>query len=316
MKPNLIGLKCIKRIMSKLRNLASAVAQHFPATVVRTRYFLRFKKFPNLKNPQNLNEKILHQKLYSDTSRWTVLADKIRVREYVKECGLEEALIPLYGAWKSADEIPFEELPEEFMLKSNNGDGRGTFLAVRNKSKLTETEISKIRAQVDRWLSAQHIGALSAEPQYKDIPPMVMAEKLLPFDKKNGSIIDYKLWCFCGKPHSFFVCIDRKSDGGHASVNCYDLEWNAHPERMNSSEKYPLYTQPIPCPNGLQDMIRYAKILSKPFPQVRVDFYEVDGKVYFGELTFSSLGGMITWYKPWYLMEKGNLVDLKYNGES
>lgn len=302
--------------MSKIRNFVSAIAQNFPTTVVRTRYFLRFKKFPNLKNPKNLNEKILHQKLYSDTSRWTVLADKIRVREYVKECGLEDALIPLYGAWKSADEIPFEELPEEFMLKSNNGDGRGTFLAVRNKSKLTEKEISKIRAEVDRWFSARHIGALSADPQYRNIPPMVMAEKLLPFDKKNGSIIDYKLWCFCGEPHSFFVCIDRKSDGGHASVNCYDLDWNAHPERMNSSEKYPLYTNPIPRPKGLQDMIRYAKILSKPFPQVRVDFYEVDGKVYFGELTFSSLGGLITWYKPWYLLEKGKLVDLKYNGES
>ena len=116
--------------MSKIRNFVSAIAQNFPTTVVRTRYFLRFKKFPNLKNPKNLNEKILHQKLYSDTSRWTVLADKIRVREYVKECGLEDALIPLYGAWKSADEIPFEELPEEFMLKSNNGDGRGTIIPV------------------------------------------------------------------------------------------------------------------------------------------------------------------------------------------
>lgn len=171
MRLSSIGLKCIKRDMSKIRNFVSAIAQHFPTTVVQTRYFLRFKKFPNLKNPQNLNEKILHQKLYSDTSRWTALADKVRVRDYVKECGLEEALIPLYGAWKSAAEIPFEELPEEFMLKSNNGDGRGTFLAVRNKSKLTENEISKIRTEVDRWLSARHIGALSAEPQYRDIPP-------------------------------------------------------------------------------------------------------------------------------------------------
>ena len=75
--------------MSKLRNFVSAIAQHFPGTVVRTRYFLRFRKFPNLKTPKNLNEKILYQKLYSDTSRWTVLADKVRVREYVRECGLE-----------------------------------------------------------------------------------------------------------------------------------------------------------------------------------------------------------------------------------
>ena len=301
-------LKTIKRILA-------AIAVKHPVTTVRLRYLLRFGKFPNLKSPQNLNEKILHQKLFSDTSIWSILADKERVREYVKDCGLEEALIPLYGVWEKSEDIQFDQLPEEFMLKSNNGDGKGTFLAIREKSKLSQEEIANIRKTVDGWLSVKNIGALSAEPHYRHIPPKVIAEKLLPFDKENGSIIDYKLWCFGGEPHSFFVCIERKSDGGHASVNCYDLEWNAHPERMNSTAKYPLFTKSIPEPKGLQDMIQYAKILSKPFPQVRVDFYEVDGKVYFGELTFTSLGGMITWYKPWYLLEKGELVDLNYNPE-
>lgn len=300
--------------MTKTRNFISAIAEHFPVTIVRLRYLFRFGHLPNLKNPKNLNEKILHLKLFSDTSRWSVLADKLRVREYVKECGLEESLIPLYGAWTCAADIPFDSLPEEFMLKSNNGDGRGTFLAVRNKSKLTKEEIACIRKTADGWLAAKHIGALSAEPHYRHIPPMLLAEKLLPFDKANGSITDYKLWCFGGKPHSFFVCIERKSDGGHASVNCYDLDWKAHPERMNSSEKYPLFRKELPRPEGLATMLRYAEKLAKPFPQVRVDFYEVDGKVYFGELTFTSLGGLITWYKPWYLEEKGKLVDLNYNG--
>ena len=98
--------------MSKIRNFVSAIAQNFPTTVVRTRYFLRFKKFPNLKNPKNLNEKILHQKLYSDTSRWTVLADKIRVREYVKECSLEDALIPLYGHGKALMKYHLRNCPK------------------------------------------------------------------------------------------------------------------------------------------------------------------------------------------------------------
>lgn len=301
--------------MSTIRQCISAIASHFPATIVYLRYFIRFKKFPNLKNPQNLNEKILHLKLFSDTSQWSVLADKLLVRNYVETCGLGDILIPLYGAWKNSEEIPFDQLPEEFMLKSNNGDGRGTFLPIKHKSRLTDAEKIKIKEVADRWVSSNHIGALSAEPQYKSIPPMIIAERLLPFDSKNGSIIDYKLWCFGGVPHSFIVCIDRKSDGGHASVMCYDLDWTAHPERMNSSEKYPLYHKPIDRPKGLEKMIEYARILSKPFPQVRVDFYEVDGKVYFGELTFTSVGGMMEWYQPWYLKEKGKLVDLNYKPE-
>lgn len=297
--------------MSRLRNYISALAEHFPVTVVRLRYLMRFGKLPNLRHPQNLNEKILHQKLYSDTSQWTELADKVRVRDYVKACGLEHILIPFYGAWERAEDIPFGELPENFMLKSNNGDGRGTFMAVRNKSALSGADIANLRQEVKKWLSARHIGALSAEPQYRHIPPKVMAEELLPMDKNLGSIVDYKLWCFNGEPHSFLICSDRQSETNSVCLASYDLAWQEHPERMNVTAHYAAGTKPIPRPRGLEEMIRCARILSKPFPQVRVDFYDINGKVYFGELTFTSQGGMMEYYTPEALTETGRLVTLQ-----
>ena len=123
-------------------------------------------------------------------------------------------------------------------------------------------------------------------------------------------LVDYKLWCFNGEPYSFFICSERQEDGYHATVDCYDLEWNRYPENMLASPHMTVATKAIPRPSCLDEIIKAARILSKPFPEVRVDLYAVGGKAYFGELTFTSLGGLQDFYTPEYLLEMGEQVTI------
>ena len=295
--------------MKIIRGMIERICACNPVLTVKMRYLLRFKRLPNLKKPQDLNEKILYLKLYSDTTEWTRLADKYKVREYVKSCGLESILIPLYGAWERVEDIPFEELPQKFILKANNGDGKGTNVKI-DKAKMTAEDWQALRKRLQRWLDTKYIGALSGEPHYKGIKPMIVAEELLPCGDGESSLVDYKLWCFNGKPYSFFICSERQADGYHATVDCYDLDWNRFPENMRQSPHMTVATKAIPRPSCLDEMINAARILSKPFPELRVDLYAVGGKVYFGELTFTSLGGMMDFYTQDYLLEMGQQVVL------
>lgn len=297
--------------MEKIKVLLATILVHFPVTVVRLRYFLRFKRLPNLKNPRDLNEKILYLKLFSDTTEWSRLADKVLVRDYVKECGLESILPKLYATWNYAAEINFDALPDAFMLKSNNGDGKGTNVAVLDKKKLSNADICSLKQQAGGWLKLKNIGALSAEPQYKAIKPLVFAEELLPISNGEKSIVDYKLWCFNGKPYVFLVVSNRKS-GGEAELSCYDLEWNNRSDMLASGKHYHIREAELPKPKNLDKMLECARKLAQPFPQVRVDLYDIDGKIYFGELTFTSLGGMMNYFTLQALMDMGDKINLSY----
>lgn len=295
------------KVKKVFETLLTPMARISPKGVVYARYFLRFHRFPNLRKPKDLNEKILYLKLFTDITPWVRLADKYRVREYVKSCGLGNILIPLIGVWERVEDIPFEKLPRNVMFKANNGDGRGTNKVVDLQS-LTADGLESLKAELQRWLSKKDIGVLSAEPQYRDIPPLIVAEEVLPVNDGFSSLVDYKIWCFNGKPYSFLVCTNRAD--ASAQVCSYDLNWRRHPEHMVNLNKYTRYDQDIPRPSQLDEMIEVARVLSKPFPEVRVDLYEVNGRIYFGELTFTSLGGMMNYYTPSYLEEMGAQITL------
>lgn len=296
--------------MNLLQDLEETICEKFPVTTVRLRYLLRFGHMPNFKHPNDLNEKILYMKLFTDTSQWTQMADKYKVRKYVESCGLSDILIPLYGAWERVEDIPFDKLPQTFILKANNGDGKGTNIKV-DKSKMNDADWHSLFNKLHGWLTKKHIGALSGEPQYRNIKPMIIAEELLPCNEGDISLIDYKLWCFGGKPHSFLICTERQDDGFHISMDCYDLNWNRHTENIRATSHVRIASKALPRPDCLDKIIDTARILSKPFPEVRVDLYAVAGKVYFGELTFTSLGGMMNYYTPEYLEEMGKMVIIK-----
>lgn len=299
--------------MEGIKNILAAILVNFPVAVVKMRYLMRFKRLPNLKNPHDLNEKILYQKLYTDTTLWSRLADKVLVRDYVKECGLESILTKLYAVWDKVPDICFDELPDAFMLKSNNGDGKGTNIAICDKKKMSASDMKSLKDKAAGWLKQKNIGALSAEPHYNSITPLVFAEELLPIPEGEKSIVDYKLWCFNGEPYAFLVISNRKS-GGEAEIACYDLDWKDRSDLLAITKHYNIRKSGLKRPENLESMIEYARILAKPFPQVRVDFYDIEGKIYFGELTFTSLGGMMNYFTQEALNDMGEKINLSYAG--
>lgn len=256
-----------------------------------------------MKNPQDINEKILWAKLFSDTSTWTKLADKYKVRTYVEELGLKDILVKLYAVWYSVDDVDFSRLPETFILKANNGDGKGTNKII-SKDELTEQRKTELLKMIHRWLHRKNIGSLHAEPHYNAMPPCVIAEEVLPLDPGATTLTDYKIWCFNGKAYYIWICNDRNDGGNSAHVMTYDLDWNPHPEFSIFNSDYQR-GKIISKPENFDRMIKIAERLSQGFPEVRVDLYNIQGRIYFGELTFTSQGGFMDFYTPEFLKELG-----------
>jgi len=301
--------KSTRIIFAPLIRFTEWLGIHFPVTLIKVRYFARFHKCVNLKEPKDLNEKILWLELFSDTSMWTRCADKYEVRKYVEECGLGDYLVKLYGYYYKAEDFHLDELPNSFILKANNGNGKGSNLIVKNKSDWKEEDLKQI---INKWLKTKNIGALSAEPQYKGIVPCVLAEELLPLEEGCKSLVDYKIWCFNGKAYTILTCSSRNKST--VCLGSYDLYWNYYPNNLILSTDYPLESDKLSKPINFEKMIKIAEKLSKPFSQVRVDLYNIEGKIYFGELTFTSLGGMMYYYTPKFLLEMGEKVDINYKG--
>lgn len=290
--------------------LCEFMGNHCPELLLKIRYRHVFGKPLNLKNPKDLNEKILWAKLYSDATQWTRLADKYEVRKFVEEKGLADALVKLYAVWYRKEDVDFDVLPEIFIIKANNGDGKGTNKIIR-KSELTPETRQKYINMIDKWLRRKNIGALSAEPQYRGMRPCVTAEEVLQCEPGITTLTDYKIWCFNGKAYYIWTCNDRNGGGNSAHVMTYDLEWNAHPEFSVFNSDY-LRGKIMPKPQNLDQMIAIAERLSQGFPELRVDLYNVNGKVYFGELTFTSQGGFMDYFTPEFnrlLGEKFDITD-------
>lgn len=254
-------------------------------------------------DPKTLNEKINWLKFYSDTSKWTILADKYNVREYIVEKGLQDILVPLYGTWDKAEDINFNSLPNSFVLKTNHGSGDA--IIIRDKSSINEKFIKR---RLKKNLK-QHYGRVQSEPHYLKIHPRVIAEELLS-ESGTCSPTDYKIWCFDGKPYAIWVCRNRTSES--VEVSTYDLDWNIIPYagRKLEHSHYLQSTKEVPRPKNLEDMLQTASKLSEGFPQVRVDLYNINGKIYFGEMTFTSMGGYMTFYSDEFQLELGNQVKL------
>ena len=276
-----------------------------PIQIARLKYYYKFRKMPNFENPIDLNEKINWLKFYGDTSKWADLADKYKVREYVKSLGLDDILVKLYGRWDKASQIEWNTLPSQFVLKVNNGCG--DVLICRDRDKLN---FNKVVSSYDELVSKKY-GDVTGEPHYANIIPCIIAEELLDVKKqpiKTSSLIDYKIWCFNGKPYCTWCAWNRSQHG--TDVGVYDLEWNYHPEWSIFTNHYRKGKEILPKPQNYEKMLEVAQKLSSGFPILRVDLYEVDGKIYFGELTFTSLGGFMDFLTPEVLKNMGEIVKL------
>lgn len=294
-----------KKIIIAIIELLCRLRLLKPIQVARLKYYYKFHEWPDFEHPQDLNEKINWMKFYGDTSKWADLADKYKVRDYVESLDLGDTLVKLYGKWDDANEIDWDSLPDKFVMKVNNGCG--DVLICNDKTKLDK----KVAVETYNNLVHSKYGDVSGEPHYAKITPCIIAEELLDITKQpiqSSSLIDYKVWCLNGKPFCIWCAWNRK--GHSADVGIYDTEWHYHPEWSVFSQTFKEGDTRLPKPQNLNKMLDVASKLSTGFPILRVDLYEVDGKVYFGELTFTSLGGFMDYLTSEILQKMGAIVKL------
>ena len=264
---------------------------------LRIWYKEKKKENLDLENPRTFNEKIQWIKLYDNTPLKTKLADKFLVREWVEEKLGRNYLIPLLGVWNSFDEIDFDELPNQFVLKCNHASGWN--IIVKDKNSLNKQEAKE---KFDMWINKNFAFAFGFQLHYMNIPRRIVAEKYMA--DLDGDIYDYRFFCFDGEPK--YVWVDIGSGTRDHKRNIYDMEWNLQSYKVN----YPLIEPAPQKPTTFEEMIHCAKILSEGFSLVRVDFYSVDNRVYFGEMTFTPQSGTGKWDNYEQNLMYGDLITL------
>ncbi len=269
-----LGDKKVRRIMIKLG---------LRRIVIYRDFYRRFGYMIPKRNPQTFNEKINWIKLYRKDERMSILTDKYLVRDWVKKMIGEEYVIPMYGVYNSIEEFKsnLPELPDCFVVKATNGGGGKEVILCNNKNEIDWEEKC---SQMKQWI-VYNSYCRGGEWQYKNLKSRIMCEKMVDVDAN-----DFKLFCFGGKVVMIQVDLTRFS--GHKQ-QFFDLDWNLMPIRYVASAGDEIY----PRPDNLEEMIAIAEKLSAEFEFVRVDLYNVNNKIYFGEMTFTPNNGTAR-FKP------------------
>ena len=252
----------------------------------------------NLDNPRTYNEKIQWLKLHDSTPVKTRLADKYMVRDWIKGKIGDEYLIPLLGVWDSFDEIDFDKLPDRFVLKCNHGSGYN--IIVKDKTKLDK---SAVRKKISSWMNEDFAFRNGFELHYSAIPRKIIAEKYIECNGKD--IHDYKLWCFGGKVE-YIEFLPDGYIGGKSKDAFYSRDW----QKQNFVNSHVADDAVLKKPDNLDLLIRLAEKLAFGFSHVRVDFYDVNNRIYFAEMTFTSSSGIDVWVPKEKNLELGNMIRL------
>lgn len=254
----------------------------------------------DLDNPKTFNQKLQWLKLNYSTLSMSRCVDKCEFKRYIAEQLGEGYTVPMYGEWTNENQIDFEQLPKQFVLKSNvQSDGRH-IIVVKDKSKL---DLDKLKTIMSSWLLPRNTLCASYCSAYKPVQPKILAEEFI--EGFDNSLTDYKFMCFNGEAKMLFVVADRAEN---MCVNFYDLDWNLLP----FTRKYPNTSYPLKKPKNFDTMLKIANKLAKPFPFVRVDFYESkdEQNVYVGELTFYPGGGYETFEPMEWDYKLGDMLTL------
>jgi len=265
---------------------------------------LRFKRKLNLKNPQTLADKVTYLFLHKQTPLMSTCTDKWAVREYISQKGLSGILIPTVGGpWNKVEEIDFNKLPNKFILKATHGCKMNYI--VKDKSKLDIVNCKKV---LQNWLNTTY-GTYSVEPHYKQIQHRIYAEELL---ETANDLIDYKIHCLNGVSQFVLVVSNRDTSKRRMSVklDLFDTKWNCLNEYLQTSGLEVPNTGKMKCPSQLDEMLDIAKLLSQDFSFVRVDLYEIEGKIYFGELTFSPAVGVFPYFTEEFINDMGKRLKI------
>lgn len=250
----------------------------------------------DLKNPKTFSEKLQWLKLYDRNPEYTKMVDKYEAKLYVADKLGAEYVVKNYGVWDNFNDIDFDALPDQFVLKSTHDCGG--LVICPDKSKL---DIEAARKKIEKSLRRNYF-FLSREWPYKNVKPRIIAEEFL--SDASGDLKDYKMMCFNGKFECCFFCFDR-NEKGKARIATFNKKW----ENMQFGRDA-VYTDNVLKPSNYEKMIELAEKISKGHPFLRVDFYEVNEKLYLGELTFFPAGGIAKFTPEEWDSKLGDLIDL------
>lgn len=281
--------------MKLFRKLSRLIPDRIYLQIV---YFKHFRRFINFNNPKTFNEKIQWLKLNYRNEEYTKLVDKYRVKQYITKLIGEEYVIPTLGVWNNVDDIDFKSLPEKFVLKCNNDSGG--IVICKNKKDFDE---AKAKSFLKERLKNNGYW-YGREWPYKNVKPCIIAEKYME-DSISKDIKDYKFFCFNGSMEFFDIDIDRFIEH---RANYYDRNGNFLP--FGKTYCPPDYTKKIEMPKNLDKMIELAETISHNTVLSRIDFYEIDGQVYFGEIIFYPGSGFSPFTDEKWDYKLGDMIDL------
>ena len=266
---------------------------------LRILFFLKQRKDLHLKNPQTFSEKLQWLKLYDRKPEYTTMVDKYAVKEYVANIIGEEYIIPTIGVWDKPEDIDWNSLPDKFVLKTTHGGGNTGVVVCKNKNKFDRIDaIKKLKKSMN-----QDLYKSQREWPYKNVKRRILAENYLE-DNETKELRDYKFFCFNGEVKALFIATDRGS--GNVKFDYFDSDFN----HLNIVQQHPMSGMNIDKPKCFEEMKIIASQLSVGLPHVRVDLYEVNGKVYFGEYTFSHHGGVVPFHPEEWDYKFGSWIQL------
>ena len=260
-------------------------------------YYLKIGKKLDLKNPKTFNEKLQWLKLYDRKPIYTTMVDKYAVKEYVANLIGEEYVIPTYGVWDTFDEINFDALPDQFVLKCTHDCGG--LVICRDKSNL---DIRAAKAKITKCLKRNYYNT-SREWPYKNVKPRIIAEKYTQ-DGDTQTLPVYKVFTFGGEPKLIQAIQNDKTP--EETIDYFDPEWN----RLDLRQNFPNSKSPLKKPAQLQQILQLSRNICVALPFVRTDFYIINGEVYFSEFTFYSDSGLAVFHPQWWDETLGNWLKL------
>ena len=268
---------------------------------LKLKFRLKMGKKLNLKNPQTFNEKLQWLKLYDRKPEYTKMVDKVDVKEYVAAKIGSEYIIPTLGVYDKFEDIDFDALPNQFVIKCAHDSGG--LVICKDKSKINLKEVEK----KVKWAQNRKYFWIHREWPYKNVKPRIIIEKFLD-DGSGNDLNDYKVFNFCGEPYYIQVDMDRFVNH---QKNMYTTDWNL----CDYSFNYPSNPQrKVQKPENLDEILQISRVLSKEIPYLRTDFYVVNGKIYFGELTFFPASGFGKFDPEEYDKKLGDLIELPKKG--
>jgi len=281
-------MSSIKKFINNPAKIIHVLDRYGVSRIIPDKLYLRIKykahmgKRLNLENPKTYNEKLQWLKLYNRKPEYMTMVDKYEVKRYVAEIIGEEYIIPTLGIWNSVDEIEFDTLPEQFVLKCTHDSG-GIVICKDKKQLDIQTSKEKLKKSMKR-----NFFYVGREWPYKNIKPRILAEAYME-DSSTNELRDYKFFCFDGVAKALFIATDRQTSGEEVKFDFFDMDFT----HLDIRQGHPNANIVVNKPKTFEQMRTLAEKLSENIPQVRVDFYEVNGRTYFGELTFFHHDGLV-----------------------